>query len=547
MAAPSSCDNQVPDMDEVSDSGDEEDWEECNPEPMATTATCLFCEQGFNTVDDMYCHCNVNHNFDITSVVQRFHLDDFSYIKMINYIRKEKPSVDFFGNEGCDGTPWCSESYLKPVIEDDAALQFDIEDISVSNGDHIQSNPEAVGRTGDNKNTTPGSEEEVTVPRVKYHALISRLEAAERNVAQLQEQLCESQQKMDKMRTCVRDIVLPCDEDAGHAASSSSSSVQRRPACEDLGYFSAYAHHGIHEEMLKDKVRTLSYRRAVMSNAAVFRDAVVLDVGCGTGILSMFAARAGARRVIAVDMSDVVYQAMDIVRENKLEHIITVIRGKVEEVSLPVDKVDIIISEWMGYFLLFESMLDSVLYARDKWLTPNGHMFPNLCSISLAAVGNVSKHQEHIGFWNDVYDFKMSCMVSIVEKEAVIETVGKDDIMSNSAVVKELDLKTCSVTELDFSSEFLLTACRKGVVTAITGFFDIRFDKDLQEPVSFSTSAADTPTHWKQTLFYLREPIPVCQGEVIRGNVQVLKDPKDPRSLLVTLSVNGRTFNYTMD
>lgn len=48
------------------------------------------------------------------------------------------------------------------------------------------------------------------------------------------------------------------------------------------------------------------------------------------------------------------------------------IRGKVEEISLPVAQVDIIVSEWMGYFLLFEAMLDSVLNARNKWLAPNG-------------------------------------------------------------------------------------------------------------------------------------------------------------------------------
>lgn len=47
---------------------------------------------------------------------------------------------------------------------------------------------------------------------------------------------------------------------------------------------------------------------------------------------------------------------------------ITLIRGKVEDVELPVAKVDIIISEWMGYALLYESMLDTVLVARDKWL-----------------------------------------------------------------------------------------------------------------------------------------------------------------------------------
>ena len=48
--------------------------------------------------------------------------------------------------------------------------------------------------------------------------------------------------------------------------------------------------------------------------------------------------------------------------------VITIFKGKVEEVELPVEKVDIIISEWMGYCLFYESMLNTVLYARDKWL-----------------------------------------------------------------------------------------------------------------------------------------------------------------------------------
>ena len=48
-----------------------------------------------------------------------------------------------------------------------------------------------------------------------------------------------------------------------------------------------------------------------------------------------------------------------------------------EEITLPVKQVDIIISEWMGYFLLYESMLDSVLWARDKYLAPGGKMLPD--------------------------------------------------------------------------------------------------------------------------------------------------------------------------
>lgn len=52
--------------------------------------------------------------------------------------------------------------------------------------------------------------------------------------------------------------------------------------------------------MLKDEVRTLTYRNAIYHNKHLFKDKVVMDVGSGTGILSMFAAKAGAKKVFAV-------------------------------------------------------------------------------------------------------------------------------------------------------------------------------------------------------------------------------------------------------
>merc|ERR1712158_78057 len=107
-------------------------------------------------------------------------------------------------------------------------------------------------------------------------------------------------------------------------------------------YFDSYAHFGIHEEMLKDEVRTLTYRNSMWHNKHLFKGKVVLDVGCGTGILSMFAAKAGAKMVIGVDMSSIVDHAKQIVKDNKLDDVVTIIRGKVEEISLPegVDKID---------------------------------------------------------------------------------------------------------------------------------------------------------------------------------------------------------------
>ncbi|CAE8673838.1 unnamed protein product, partial [Polarella glacialis] len=142
-------------------------------------------------------------------------------------------------------------------------------------------------------------------------------------------------------------------------------------------YFNSYARFGIHEDMLKDQVRTGSYMRAILGSAELFQGKTVLDIGSGTGILCLFAAKAGAKRVFGIECSDIAGHATTIAKQNGYGEVITYIQGKAEEVELPVDKVDIIISEWMGYFLIYESMLDSVLFARDKWLKADGHMFPD--------------------------------------------------------------------------------------------------------------------------------------------------------------------------
>lgn len=66
--------------------------------------------------------------------------------------------------------------------------------------------------------------------------------------------------------------------------------------------------------------------------------------------------------------------------------VIELVQGKVEEVELSEPKVDIIISEWMGYALFYESMLDTVLYARDKWLVPGGLIFPDKATLFITMI-----------------------------------------------------------------------------------------------------------------------------------------------------------------
>lgn len=110
-----------------------------------------------------------------------------------------------------------------------------------------------------------------------------------------------------------------------------------------------------------------------------------------------FAVKAGAKHVIGVDMSTIIFKAREIVKVNGMSDKITLIQGKMEEIELPFPKVDIIISEWMGYFLLYESMLDTVLYARDRYLNKDGLIFPDKATIFVAGIEDGDYKDEKIG------------------------------------------------------------------------------------------------------------------------------------------------------
>lgn len=96
-------------------------------------------------------------------------------------------------------------------------------------------------------------------------------------------------------------------------------------------------------------------------------------------------------------MSTIIEKAREIVMVNGMADKITLLQGKMEDVQLPFPKVDIILSEWMGYFLLYESMLDTVLYARDKYLVPGGLIFPDKATIFMAAIEDGDYKDEKIG------------------------------------------------------------------------------------------------------------------------------------------------------
>ncbi|KFM79421.1 protein arginine N-methyltransferase 1-like isoform X1 [Stegodyphus dumicola] len=318
-------------------------------------------------------------------------------------------------------------------------------------------------------------------------------------------------------------------------------------------YFDSYAHFGIHEEMLKDEVRTLTYRNAMYHNKHLFRGKVVLDIGCGTGILCMFAAKAGAAKVIGIECSGIVEHAEKITKENHLDDIITIVKGKVEDVEIPAEKVDIIISEWMGYCLFYESMLDTVLFARDKWLKPDGMMFPDRATLFLCAIEDRQYKDEKINWWDSVYGFNMSCIRKVAISEPLVDVVDPKQVVTNVCLLKEVDLYTVKVTDLKFSSPFHLQVKRDDYIQAFVTFFNVEFTK-CHKRTGFSTAPEAPYTHWKQTVFYFDDYLTVRKGEEVYGVFKMCPNEKNKRDLDFSIEIDFRgelcelneTFVYRM-
>ncbi|CAM6105310.1 unnamed protein product [Calypogeia fissa] len=333
----------------------------------------------------------------------------------------------------------------------------------------------------------------------------------------------------------------------------------------DAAYFHAYSHIGVHEEMIKDRTRTDAYRDAIFMHADAIRDKVVVDVGCGTGILSIFCAYAGARKVYAVDASDIAVQAQQVVKANGLADIITVLVGRVEEVEID-EEVDVIVSEWMGYMLLYESMLSSVICARDRWLKPGGIILPSHATLYMAPITNAERYAESIDFWRNVYGIDMSAMLPLAKQcafeEPCVESITAENVLSWPIVVKQVDCSKVTIEELQVvTAEFHTTSMMMASLHGFAFWFDVTFgDPAPESPASdspsgndhngrpantpegkgaetltLSTAPEESPTHWQQTILYIYDPIEVVQDQVISGSITLSQAVENPRFLNIHL------------
>jgi type I protein arginine methyltransferase len=250
-------------------------------------------------------------------------------------------------------------------------------------------------------------------------------------------------------------------------------------------------------------------------------------------------------------MSSIIDKAKEIVQANGLSSKITLLQGKMEEVEMPRQhmnngKVDIIISEWMGYFLLYESMLDTVLYARDQYLLEGGKIFPDKATIYMAAIEDGEYKDDKIGcmwrhllslrvvlistVWDNVYGFDFSPMKENALTEPLVDTVELKALVTDPCSVFTIDLNTVTAAELAFSAPFSLRCQRNDFIHALIAWFDIDFTA-CHKPIRFSTGPHTKYTHWKQTVFYLREVLTVEEGESVTGYLTNKPNAKNKRDL----------------
>jgi type I protein arginine methyltransferase len=137
--------------------------------------------------------------------------------------------------------------------------------------------------------------------------------------------------------------------------------------------------------------------------------------------------------------------------------------------------------------------------------------------------------------WDNVYGFDYSPLKNTALTEPLVDTVEIKAVVTDPTAVLTLDLYTCKTTDLAFSSAFTLDVRRDDFIHALIAWFDIDFTA-CHKPIRFSTGPHTKYTHWKQTVFYLREVLTVQQGEQIRGVLMNKPNDKNKRDLDVKIS-----------
>ena len=311
-------------------------------------------------------------------------------------------------------------------------------------------------------------------------------------------------------------------------------------------YLKPYGDVELQRRMVSDRPRTNAFAAAIRE--VVQPGDVVLDVGTGTGILAMFAAKAGAQKVYAIDATDIAEVATDLVKANGLSGQIQIVHGRSSELQLD-QKVDLIISEWLGNAAFVEGMLHAVLDARDRNLTPTGRMLPSKVRVLIAPLDEpILYNTEGPGFWRErIHDLDFSSLqeVELSQGRTMQIRVEPAAVLAPGQALLEVDLLTASAEDLWFEGQLDFVSVRDGVLNG----FCVWFEAELSKSVMLDTGPFSPETHWAQTYMSF-SPRLVRAGERVEVSVDFSYDPDLAairRQVDLRLGVGENELSYLID
>jgi len=266
-----------------------------------------------------------------------------------------------------------------------------------------------------------------------------------------------------------------------------------------------------HARMLGDRARVERFEQAIA--ATVRPGAVVADVGCGTGILSLLCCRAGARRVYAIEVGQIGRWTEQIVAANGFSGRVEVLRGVSTELSLP-EKVDVVVSETIGNAAFDEGIVGYLADARKRFLAPGGRIIPRRLTLWAAPVSDAALHHRLVGFWRErVNGADVSSMHAIAARQLHFASLLPEQLCAPPRPLVTVDLAETEEPFIAGRAELLLT--REGPVTG----FAVGFDAELAEGTGLSNRPPSVAPSWWQGFLPLEEPLHGRIGEGVQVEI----------------------------
>ena len=262
-----------------------------------------------------------------------------------------------------------------------------------------------------------------------------------------------------------------------------------------------------HLSMMVDDVRTGSYRQAI--SQVIRKGDVVVDVGCGSGILSFLACRAGARHVYAIEREAVIEVAKLVAAKNGLQDQVTFFNDVSFSVELP-ERADVILTETMGTFGFEEGILGSLTDARDRFLKEGGRLIPHSVELFLVPV-ELPKFYEHaIDFWvTGCQGLDYSPVRELTVNNFHPLKLHEGTFLSEPTHVERIVFAETKRAEVDTNVSFYAT--RRGRLHGLAGWFNAELVPGLQ----VSNGPGDRASHWGLAFFPIDRPVPVERGNRI--------------------------------